>query len=107
MVVVSVFIFVIFIFSVCGIQHLQRGGAVYFDLFDSLWFVIVTFSTVGYGDIYPDIWPSKLFMMMLIAAAFIVLPTQVCISVLNGQRGHRPQEAQMILHRLSVSLLAG
>jgi len=65
--------------SVCGIQHLQRGGAQQFTLFDSLWFVIVTFSTVGYGDICPDIWPSKLFMMLLIGAAIIVLPSQVSV----------------------------
>ena len=65
-------------YSVCGIQHLQRASTgKRFTLFDSLWFVIVTFSTVGYGDICPDIWPSKLFMMMLIGTAFIVLPTKV------------------------------
>lgn len=50
------------------------------DLFDSLWYVIVTFSTVGYGDLVPDIWLSKLFMMCLIGAIFIVLPSQVRIS---------------------------
>ena len=61
----------------CGIQHLQRGGNRHLDLFDSLWFVIVSFSTVGYGDIYPDIWPSKLFMIVVIGVAFVVLPSQV------------------------------
>ena len=69
--------------SVCGIQHLQRGGLQQFSLFNALWYVVVTFSTVGYGDFAPDIWPSKLFMIILIGAAFIVLPTQVCCSQFN------------------------
>jgi hypothetical protein len=36
----------------------------------------VTFSTVGYGDYVPDIWPSQLFMVAMICIALIVLPTQ-------------------------------
>jgi potassium channel subfamily T protein 1 len=64
-------------FSVCGVQQLQRGGYQHMDFFGALWFVIVTFSTVGYGDYTPDIWPSQLFMMIMIAAALVVVPTQV------------------------------
>ncbi|XP_052222452.1 potassium channel subfamily T member 2-like [Dreissena polymorpha] len=62
--------------SACGIQHLQRGGNRQLDLFQSTYFTIVTLSTVGYGDIYPDIWPSQMFIMGMITAALLILPTQ-------------------------------
>lgn len=39
--------------------------------------MVVTFSTVGYGDYVPDIWPSQLYMVIMICVALIVLPTQV------------------------------
>lgn len=62
--------------SVCGVQHFQRAGHRRLDLFQSTYFVVVTFSTVGYGDFVPDIWPSQLFMVAMICIALIVLPTQ-------------------------------
>ncbi|KAL7645094.1 UNVERIFIED_CONTAM: hypothetical protein RMT77_003472 [Armadillidium vulgare] len=62
--------------SVCGIQHFQRAGHRDLNLFQAVYYVIVTFSTVGYGDYVPDIWPSQLFMVIMICVALIVLPTQ-------------------------------
>ncbi|XP_038216273.1 potassium channel subfamily T member 2 isoform X3 [Zerene cesonia] len=62
--------------SVCGIQHFQRAGHRHLNLFQATYFVVVTFSTVGYGDFVPDIWPSQLFMVIMIGVALVVLPTQ-------------------------------
>ncbi|XP_076231750.1 slowpoke 2 isoform X1 [Calliopsis andreniformis] len=63
--------------SVCGIQHFQRAGHRHLNLFQSTYYVVVTFSTVGYGDFVPDIWPSQLYMVIMICVALIVLPTQL------------------------------
>ncbi|XP_055918276.1 potassium channel subfamily T member 2 isoform X22 [Eupeodes corollae] len=62
--------------SVCGIQHFQRAGHRHLNLFQSTYYVVVTFSTVGYGDFVPDIWPSQMYMVIMICVALIVLPTQ-------------------------------
>lgn len=62
--------------SICGIQHLERAGN-NLTLFDSLYFCVVTFSTVGFGDVTPKIWPSQLLVVIMIFVALIVLPIQV------------------------------
>ncbi|XP_053211920.1 potassium channel subfamily T member 2-like isoform X2 [Panonychus citri] len=62
--------------SVCGFQHCQRAGGRNVNLFESLYFVVVTFATVGYGDYKPENMPSQLFMVIMICVALIVLPTQ-------------------------------
>jgi len=62
--------------SVCGFQHFQRAGGRNVNLFESLYFVVVTFATVGYGDYKPENMPSQLFIMIMICVALIVLPTQ-------------------------------
>ncbi|XP_072130831.1 potassium channel subfamily T member 2 isoform X2 [Mobula birostris] len=60
---------------ICGIQHLERAGN-NLTLFDSLYFCIVTFSTVGFGDVTPKVWPSKLLVVVMICVALVVLPIQ-------------------------------
>ncbi|XP_067665329.1 potassium channel subfamily T member 2-like isoform X2 [Haliotis asinina] len=64
--------------TICGIQHIQRGSSeTPLTMFESLYFVIVTFSTVGYGDISPDIWLGQLFMILMICIALAFIPRQI------------------------------
>ena len=49
-------------------------------MFEAVYFVIVTFSTVGYGDISPDIWLGQLFMLLMICIAFAFIPKQVSLA---------------------------
>lgn len=65
--------------GLCGVQHIQRassGEDSKLDLFQAFYFVIVTFSTVGFGDYAPDIWPSQLLVIILIVLAIVVLPKE-------------------------------
>ncbi|RWS01062.1 potassium channel subfamily T member 2-like protein [Dinothrombium tinctorium] len=62
--------------NVCGFQHFQRAGGRNVNLFEGLYFVVVTFATVGYGDYKPENMSSQLFMVIMICVALIVLPTQ-------------------------------
>nr|XP_018901015.1 PREDICTED: potassium channel subfamily T member 2 isoform X3 [Bemisia tabaci] len=75
--ILSATLFCLVFTSVCGIQHFQRAGHRHLNLFQATYYVVVTFSTVGYGDFVPDIWPSQLYMVIMICVALIVLPTQL------------------------------
>ena len=65
-----------FLDRVCGIHHLERPAAKW-NLQVCLWFVVVTFSTVGYGEYTPNDWPAQTFVMIMIAIALILLPVEV------------------------------
>ena len=72
--------FIAFIFSLCFIHHFERLGNK-ISLFDTYWFVVVTFSTVGYGDISPAHWTGKVIITIFIIAALMYLPPKVSIFV--------------------------
>ncbi|KAL1279792.1 hypothetical protein QQF64_014392 [Cirrhinus molitorella] len=74
LILISTIVCLIFTF-ICGVEHLQRAGTK-LSVFDSFYFCIVTFSTVGFGDVVPDVWPSKLLVVIMIFVALMVLPIQ-------------------------------
>eukprot|EP00057_Strongylocentrotus_purpuratus_P014114 XP_011668588.1 PREDICTED: potassium channel subfamily T member 1 [Strongylocentrotus purpuratus] len=63
----------------CGMHHLERGDISTngMSFFHAFYFTIVTFSTVGYGDIEVRIWPSQLYVIIMICSALVILPIQL------------------------------
>jgi voltage-gated potassium channel Kch len=60
-------------------------GEVHYSILDSLYVVMVTLSTVGYGDITPSTEGSRVIMMLLIVISLAALPSLLA-DVLNTVR---------------------
>lgn len=72
-----------------GLQQIFRGEAFvishpsFIPYFDLLYFSLVTITTVGYGDIQPGLWVSKVFVIseILFGVGFALLLITMLISV--------------------------
>eukprot|EP00658_Telonema_sp_P-2_P013595 TRINITY_DN15150_c0_g1_i1.p2 TRINITY_DN15150_c0_g1~~TRINITY_DN15150_c0_g1_i1.p2 ORF type:complete len:121 (+),score=24.54 TRINITY_DN15150_c0_g1_i1:843-1205(+) len=58
-------------------QFDNKGTHTPLEFFDALYFVIVTFSTVGYGDIVPLGTSARLICCVFIVGAFAIVPRKV------------------------------
>jgi voltage-gated potassium channel len=66
----------------------------------SMYWAIVTMTTVGYGDIAPQTVAGKLFasMVMIVGYAIIAVPTGIVASEINDQRRGGPLETRRCHH---------
>uniref|UniRef100_A0A8C5D9I5 Potassium channel subfamily T member 2-like n=1 Tax=Gouania willdenowi TaxID=441366 RepID=A0A8C5D9I5_GOUWI len=64
------------IYKHCYVYYIILYSGKNLSLFKSFYFCIVTFSTVGFGDVTPRIWPSQLLVVIMICVALVVLPLQ-------------------------------
>lgn len=89
----------IFIFlSASGIYYFENKAQPdhFSSIFDSLWWSIVTLTTVGYGDVYPITWGGRAFtyVILLIGLGIITIPTGLIASALSEARDVRKEEKQ-------------
>ena len=54
------------------------------SIFDSLWWAIITLTTVGYGDVYPITIGGRVFTfcILLIGLGIVAIPTGIISSAL-------------------------
>ena len=84
--------FLLFLSSV-GIYYPENEAQpeVFKSVFHSLWWAIATFTTVGYGDIYPITAGGKIFtsIMLLIGLGIIAVPTGLIASALSKTKDNK------------------
>lgn len=94
LIVSNVFIFL----SASGIYFFEKDVQPdhFASIFHSLWWAIVTLTTVGYGDVYPITWGGRAFtyVILLIGLGIITIPTGLIASALGEAREVRKQEKE-------------
>ena len=85
----------LFLFITLILIYLSAVGIYYFEnaaqpeafssIFDSLWWAIITLTTVGYGDVYPITVGGRVFtfIILMIGLGIVAIPTGIISSALT------------------------
>ena len=81
---------VLIFFSAVGIYYFERGVQpdAFSSVFQSLWWAVITLTTVGYGDIYPLTIGGRIFtfFVLIIGLGFLAIPTGLITSAMSKAR---------------------
>jgi voltage-gated potassium channel len=81
---------ILFYLAGMGIYHFEHQAQpeVFTSMFDGLWWAVATFTTVGYGDIYPITAGGKIFtfFILILGLGIIAVPTGMVASALAKAR---------------------
>jgi voltage-gated potassium channel len=77
-------------FSSVGIYYFENDAQpeAYSSVFQSMWWAIVTLTTVGYGDVYPITTGGRVFtfFVLMVGLGIIAVPTGIVSSALSKAR---------------------
>jgi len=83
-------------FAAVGIYYFENEAQPehFSSIFDSLWWSIVTLTTVGYGDVYPITIGGRVFtfFILLIGLGIVAIPTGIISSSLTKAIESNPKE---------------
>ena len=83
-------------FAAVGIYYFEHEAQPdkFSSIFDSLWWSIVTLTTVGYGDVYPITMGGRLFtfLILLIGLGIVAIPTGIISSSMTKVFEERHEE---------------
>ncbi len=76
--------------AACGIWYFERfeQPEAFGSIPDAMWWAIVTLTTIGYGDVYPETAGGKIFtaVVALVGVGLIAIPSGLLASVLTEAR---------------------
>ncbi len=86
---------IVFLFTICILLILVSTGIYYFEkdiqpekfgsIFESMWWAVITLTTVGYGDVYPISVGGKIFtsLILIIGVGLITIPAGIIANSFN------------------------
>ena len=79
--------------AACGIHFFERNAQpeAFGSILDSMWWSVVTLTTIGYGDVYPTTSGGRLFtaLVALVGVGLIAIPSGLLASALTEARVER------------------
>ncbi len=96
---ILLFIFITLIliyFAAVGIYYFENEAQPehFTSIFDSLWWAIITLTTVGYGDVYPITVGGKVFtfFILMIGLGIVAIPTGIISSALTTSVDNKEED---------------